>query len=132
MLHVGEGGGKAKAMGEVGRCPRESPGPGTDAALIVSVAIGEVAAESRMMGVRGDPKSVGAETLRVATEIEFLFAAVDLVVGIMVFWRGLAGIRGSGDHGRGKGEERIFNFVAGFTLRVGLLRGKKKSVLFCK
>ena len=37
-----------------------------------------------MAGARGDPESVGAEALRPVTEVEFPFAAVDLVVGIMV------------------------------------------------
>ena len=54
------GGGWAVAMGEVGRCPRKPPGPGPDTARMASVAIGDVAAESRMEGARGDPELVGA------------------------------------------------------------------------
>ena len=50
---------------------------------MASVAIGEEAAESIMAGARGDPESVGADALRPVTEVEFPFAAVDLVVGII-------------------------------------------------
>ena len=41
------------AIGQVGRCPRERPGPGPDTARIANVAIGDVAAESMMEGARG-------------------------------------------------------------------------------
>ena len=47
------------AIGEEGRCPRERPGPGPEAARMASIAIGDVAAESRMEGARGDPGLVG-------------------------------------------------------------------------
>ena len=60
-LHVG-GGGRAEAIGEMGRCPRGRPGPGPDAVRMASVAIGDVAADSRMEGARRDPELVGAET----------------------------------------------------------------------
>ena len=42
-------------MGEGERCPRERPGPGPEAARLVSVAIGDVAAESLNVGVRAEP-----------------------------------------------------------------------------
>ena len=42
-------------MGEGERCPRERPGPGPEAARMASVAIGDVAAESMNVGVRGEP-----------------------------------------------------------------------------
>ena len=71
-------------MGEVGRCPRERPGPGPDAALIASMVIGEEAAESKVVGDRRDSESVGAEAVSRATEVEFPFAAVDPVAGVMV------------------------------------------------
>ena len=98
----------AEVIGEVGCCPLERPGPGPDAALVASVAIGDIAAESRREGARGDPELVGAETSRVVAEVEFPFAAVDLVVAFMVFWRGLAGARRSESRGRGRGKVRNF------------------------
>ena len=73
-----------EAIGEVGRCPRERPGPGPDAARIANVAIGEEATESKVVGARRDPESVEAEAVSQATEVEFPFAAVDLVIGIIV------------------------------------------------
>ena len=45
----------AVAMGEGERCPQERPGPGPEAARMTSVAIGDVAAESLNVGVRGEP-----------------------------------------------------------------------------
>ena len=53
------GGDRAVAIGEERRCPRERPGPGPEAARMASVAIGDVTAESRMEGARGDPELVG-------------------------------------------------------------------------
>ena len=109
MLHVCVwGGDRAEAIGEVGRCLLEHPGPSPDAVLVASVAIGDVAAESRREVARGNPELVGAETSRVVAEGEFPFAAVDLVLAIMVLWRGLAGARGSESRGRGRGEVRNF------------------------
>ena len=84
---------RAVAIGEIGRCPRERPGPGPDAARMASVAIGDVAAESRMEGVGEDPELVGGGASEVVTEV--IPFAVDLVVAMMVFWRGLEGARGS-------------------------------------
>ena len=49
--------------------------------------------------------------------------AVDLVVAMMVFWRGLAGARGSKNREQGKGEVRFFkNIVAGCTLSGTVIR----------
>ena len=59
VLHV-DGGDRAVAMGEVGRCSRKRPDPGPDTARMASVAIGDVAAESRMEGDKGDLELVGA------------------------------------------------------------------------
>ena len=95
------GGDRAVAIGEVGRCPRECPGPGPEAARMASVAIEDVAAESRMECARGDPELVGGGdpelvgggASEVVAEVVFPFA-IDLVVAMMVFWRGLAGARG--------------------------------------
>ena len=42
-------------MGEGERCPRERPGHGPEAARMASVAIGDVAAGSMNVGVRGEP-----------------------------------------------------------------------------
>ena len=42
-------------MGEGGRCPRERPGPGPEAVRMASVAIGDVAAESWNVEVKGEP-----------------------------------------------------------------------------
>ena len=81
------------AIGEVGRCPRERPGPGPDAVRIASVAIGDAAAESRMESAGEDPELVGGGASAVVTEM--IPFAVDLVVAMTVFWRGLAGARGS-------------------------------------
>ena len=50
MLHVRGVGDRAVAIEEVGRCPRERPGPGPDAVRMASVAIEGVAAETRMEG----------------------------------------------------------------------------------
>ena len=83
VLHAG-GGDRAVAIVEVGRCPRERPGLGPDAARRASVAIGDVAAESRMEGARGDPELVGGGASEVVAEV-FPFVVVDLVIIIMVF-----------------------------------------------
>ena len=63
------GGGRAVAIGEEGRCPRERPGPGPEAARMASVAIGDVAAESRMEGAREDPELVGGGAPEVIVEV---------------------------------------------------------------
>ena len=92
-------------MGEVGRCPRERPGPGPDAVRMANVAIGDVAAESRMEGAVEDAELFGGGVSEVVMEV--IPFAVDLVVAMMVFWRGLAGARGSENRGRGRGEVRF-------------------------
>ena len=71
-------------MEEVRRCPRERPGPGPEAARVHSAPIGQEGAEPRAVGAGGDPTSTEAEVVGRATEVEFSFSAVDLVVGIMV------------------------------------------------
>ena len=91
------------AMEEVGRCPRERPSPSPDTARMASAAIGDVAAESRMKGVRGDSELIGGEASEVVAEV-FPFAVV--VTDIMFFWRGRAGARGLENRGREKGEVR--------------------------
>ena len=54
---------------------------------------------------------------------EMIPVAVDLVVAMMVFWRGLAGARGSENRERGKGEVRFFKKnVAGCTLSSTAIR----------
>ena len=98
------------AIGEEGRCPRERPGPGPEAARMASIAIGDVAAESRMEGSWGDPGLVGRGAPEVVAEVVYPMA-VELVVAIMVFWRGLTGARGSESRGRGKGEVRSCQFL---------------------
>ena len=108
-------------IGEVGRCPREHLGPDPDAVRVVSVAIGDVAAESRMEGAGEDPELVGRGVSEVVTEV--IPFAVDLVVAMMVFWRGLAGARGSENREQGKGEVRFFlKNVAGCTLSGTVIR----------
>ena len=73
------------AVGEVRRCPRERPGPGPDAVRMASVAIGDVAAESRMKGSGEDPELLGGGASEVVTEV--LPFAVDLLVAMMgVAW----------------------------------------------
>ena len=59
---------------------------------------------ARRVGARGNSESVGAEAVSRATEVEFLFAAVDRVVVIVVIGRGLADVRGSGGSRGGGGE----------------------------
>ena len=109
------GGDRAVAIGEVGRGPRERSGPGPDAVRMASVAIGDVAAESRMEGTGEDPELLGGGASEVVTEM--ILFAVDLVVAMKVFWRGLADARGLENRERGKDEVRFFKyFVAGCTL----------------
>ena len=98
------GGDRALAMGKVGRCPRERPGPGPDAVRMASVAIGDVAAESRMESAGEDPELFGGWASEVVTEV--IPFAVDRVVAIVVFWRWFTGVRGSESRGWGKGEVR--------------------------
>ena len=86
-----------------------------------------------MAGTRGDSDT--AEAVRPVTEVEFPFAAVDLAVAIMVLWRGLASVRGSGESrarwggGRVEARDGIVNFVAECTLRVNFCAGGKNT--FC-
>ena len=75
--------GRAVAMGEGGRCPRERPGPGPEAARMASVAIGDVVAES-MKGVRGDPELDGGGAPEVVAE-DACPLVVALVVAIVSF-----------------------------------------------
>ena len=83
MLHVGGGrGDRAVAIGEIGRCPRERPGPGPDAVRMASVAIGDAAAEPKMEGAGEDPELIGGGASEVVTEM--IPFAVDLVVAMMV------------------------------------------------
>ena len=84
MLHVGGGrGDRAVAIGEIGRCPRERPGPGLDAVRMASVAIGDAAAEPKMEGAGEDPELIGGGASEVVTEI--IPFAIDLVVAMIVF-----------------------------------------------
>ena len=104
----GGGGGedRAEAIGEVGRCPQEPPGLGPNAVRMASVAIRDVAVESRMEGAGEDSELVGGGASEVVTVmIPFV---IDLVVAMMVFWRGLAGARGSENRKRGRGNVRFF------------------------
>ena len=96
-------------MGKVGRCPRERPDPGPDAVRMASVAIGDVAAESRMEGAVEDAEIFGGGVSEVVTEV--IPFAVDLVVAMVVFWRELAGARGSENRGRGRDEVRFFLLI---------------------
>ena len=114
VLHVG-GGDRAVAIGGVERSPRERAGPGPDAARMASATIEDVAVESRMEGTRGDPELVGGGASEVVAKV-FPFAGVDLVVAIMVFWRGLAGARGWKIVGRGGTRCGFFCFVPACTL----------------
>ena len=58
-----------------------------------------------MEGARGDPELVGGGASEVVAEV-FPFVVVDLVIIIMVFWRGLAGARGSENRERRRGDVR--------------------------
>ena len=96
MLYVGGGGGRAVVIGEEGRCPRECPGSGPEAARMASAAIGDVAAESMMEGVRGNPEFAGGGAPEVVAEVVCPLA-IDLVVAILV----------SGGGSRMRGGERV-------------------------
>ena len=74
------GGDGTAAMGEVGRCPRERPAPGPEAARIASVAIGDVAAESMDVEVRGEPGLAAGEGAEVAAGVPFSLAVARVVV----------------------------------------------------
>ena len=102
VLHVG-GGDRAVAIGEEGRCPQERPGPGPEATRMASVAIGDVVAESMMEGVRGDLELTGGGAPEVVAEVVCPLA-VDLMVAIFGFWRGLTDGRGRESRGRGNGQ----------------------------
>ena len=77
-------GGSVEAMREAGRCSPERPGLGSKVARTDIVPIGEEVAVLRAIGTGGDPASAVAMAVNRATEVEFPFAPVDLVVGIMV------------------------------------------------
>ena len=68
---------------------------------MASVAIRDVAAESMMQDVRGAPELAGGGTPEVVAEVVCPLA-VDLVVAILSFWRGLTDARGRESRGRGK------------------------------
>ena len=70
----------AAAMGEGGRCPRERPGPGPEAVRMASVAIGDVAAESMNMEVRGEPGLAAGEGAEVVAGVPFPLAVALVVV----------------------------------------------------
>ena len=73
----------AAAMGEGGRCPREHPAPGSEAARMASVAIGDVAAESMDVEV-GEPGLTAGERAEVVAGAPFPLAvplAVVIVAG---------------------------------------------------
>ena len=84
-------------MGKVGGCSRERSGPGSNAARMDNVPIGEEIAEPRTVGAGGDTEAVSR-----ATEEEFPFAAVNLVVGVTVYLERTRGCtRGQGVVARG-------------------------------
>ena len=72
-----------------------------------SVPIGEEVAEPRAGGAGGNPTSTEAEVVSRATEeVDFSFATVDLVVGIIVYLdRAREFPRGQGEYCRGQGAE---------------------------
>ena len=66
-------------MGEGGRCPRERPGPGPEAARMASVVIGDVAAESMNVEVKGEPGLAAGGGAKVVAGV-----ACPLVVALVV------------------------------------------------
>ena len=71
-------------MGELGRCPRERPGPEPEAARRERLLTGEVVAQSVAVGAGGDPSPAEVEAVRSVAKVELLSVTVDRDVVIMV------------------------------------------------